>query len=648
MVKATAQDVDNLFMEYLGRPADPDGSDFYSGKDIKQVAADLAYAAATGVEDKAANQAITARGGWDFAPPPPAPATTQSEADIRRQVEADVAKFVAARDAGESTAGIGRPLDRSQFIAPITPEIARDLMGRARTEGVSKAEFDKYGGYDAVKAAEPPITSEIAADLIGRSQTGGVSNLEFDRYGGYQAVKDVYNASGGSYAPPRPSVDATNTSLTTPSTQLERNPFFQTYTPRSDVNYDELFTARSLDQGGTAPTAESINEAFETFYNRPADMPGVQGYLNSGKSIEQIRADLAYSALYSPELGLSKDVEYYEAPSATQLQYIQNLGGGAPTSTREDTFSYVEPSVITADEVRQIYTNQFGYEPTQQDIEYWTNIYPMSPAARMAGNSKQQTINAMLVGSDLPQYQYLETDTDLSGTRGQAPIYTGTPMNPTQLANQQDSDYRGAAPTQPTNPFGGFFGDENFNPFDYTGIAPTPGMYRGYDPFADQRAAEINMLGNQYLGGNLEPQGMEFYSTQRSTGRSLADIAADLSASPEGQAFAQTGAPSPERAAISSNPFFAFRTPTEVAAEINMLGNQYLGGNFEPQGLEFYSNQRSTGRSLADIAADLSASPEGQAFAQTGAPSPERAAISSNPFNQGIVAALPGSTASTT
>jgi hypothetical protein len=143
MAKATAQDVDNLFMEYLGRPADPGGSDFYEGKDIAQVAADLAYAAATGVEDKAANQAVTASGGWDFAPPPPAPATTQSEADIRRQVEADVAKFVAARDAGESTAGIGRPLDRSQFIAPITPEIARDLMGRARTEGVSKAEFDK-------------------------------------------------------------------------------------------------------------------------------------------------------------------------------------------------------------------------------------------------------------------------------------------------------------------------------------------------------------------------------------------------------------------------------------------------------------------------------------------------------------------------
>jgi hypothetical protein len=145
-----------------------------------------------------------------------------------------------------------------------------------------------------------------------------------------------------------------------------------------------------------------------------------------------------------------------------------------------------------------------------------------------------------------------------------------------------------------------------------------------------QRAAEINMLGNQYLGGNFEPQGMEFYSTQRSTGRSLADIAADLSASPEGQAFAQTGVPSPERAAISSNPFFCIPKPDRGRRDDKRcVSNQYLGGNFEPQGLEFYSNQRSTGRSLADIAADLSASPEGQAFAQTGAPSPERAAINS-------------------
>jgi hypothetical protein len=519
---ATLQEVVNTaYLQALGRPADPDGLKHYvaqleSGKrvdgrriGIGDILADLNYAAATGVEDKAANQAITARGGWDFAPPPPAPATTQSDADIRRQVEADVAKFVAARDAGQPTAGIGTPLDTSQFTAPITPS--------------------------------------IAADLMGRSQTGGVSNLEFDRYGGYDAVKAVYDASGGSYAPPGPSVDATNTSLATPSTQLERNPFFPTLQVREDVNYDQLFGAKPLDQGGTAPTPEAINRAFETFYNRPADTAGIQGYLQSGKSMEQINADLAYQALYAPELGLAQNAQYYEAPSQAQLGYIQSLGGGTPTFEREDTFTYTTPDPLTAEEVTSIYQKQFGYDPTPQDLEYWTQVYAMSPDVRYSANPRQQTINAILAGSNLPQYEYLKKDTDLTGTQGVN--YKGTAINPTQLANQQDSDYRGAAPNQPTNPFGGFFGDENFNPFDYTGIAPTPGMYRGYDPFATQRAAEINMLGNQYLGGNFEPQGMEFYSTQRSTGRSLADIAADLSASPEGQAFAQTGAPSPERAA---------------------------------------------------------------------------------------------------
>jgi hypothetical protein len=38
------------------------------------------------------------------------------------QFDADVAKFIQARDAGQSTAGIGPSLDTSQFTAPITPE----------------------------------------------------------------------------------------------------------------------------------------------------------------------------------------------------------------------------------------------------------------------------------------------------------------------------------------------------------------------------------------------------------------------------------------------------------------------------------------------------------------------------------------------
>jgi hypothetical protein len=543
-----AEDVINTaYLSTLGRPADPEGLAFYSaqleaGRPVGEILADLNFAVESGTENVLMNK-------------------------------------------------LAQPLDISKIAAGFTAP-----------------------------------TPEIAADLIGRSQTVGVPTSEFDRYGGYQAVKDVYNASGGASVaqprvdpasvqtidlnlPTRPSVDATTSSLdmpnkqdvsdasggaslATPSTQLERNPFFPTLQVREDVNYDQLFGAegKSLEQGGTAPTPEAINRAFETFYNRPADTAGIQGYLQSGKSMEQINADLAYQALYAPELGLAQNAQYYEAPSQAQLGYIQSLGGGTPTAEREDTFSYTPAPPLSAEEVTSIYRDQFGYDPTPQDLEYYTQVYAMSPDVRYSANPRQQTINAILAGSGLPQYEYLKTGTDLTGTQGVN--YTGTPINSSQAAARGEYiDYRttpstpSTPSTQPAAPFGGFFGDDNFNPFDYTGIAPTPGMYRGYDPFATQRAAEINMLGNQYLGGNFEPQGMEFYSTQRSTGRSLADIAADLSASPEGQAFAQTGAPSPERAAISSSRSFAARSPTEAAETLRALDPTLRTANLADQGI---------------------------------------------------------------
>jgi hypothetical protein len=541
-----AEDVINTaYLSTLGRPADPEGLAFYSaqleaGRPVGEILADLNFAVESGTENVLMNK-------------------------------------------------LAQPLDISQIAAGFTAP-----------------------------------TPEIAADLIGRSQTEGVLTSEFDKYGGYQAVKDVYNASGGASVaqpradpasvqtidldlPTRPSVDATTSSLdmpnkqdvsdasggaslATPSTQLESNPFFPTLQVREDVNYDQLFGAKPLDQGGTAPTPETINRAFETFYNRPADTAGIQGYLQSGKSMEQISADLAYQALYAPELGLAQNAQYYEAPSQAQLGYIQSLGGGTPTAEREDTFSYTPAPPLSAEEVTSIYRDQFGYDPTPQDLEYYTQVYAMSPDVRYSANPRQQTINAILAGSGLPQYEYLKTGTDLTGTQGVN--YTGTPINPSQLAARGEYiDYRttpstpSTPSTQPAAPFGGFFGDDNFNPFDYTGIAPTPGMYRGYDPFATQRAAEINMLGNQYLGGNFEPQGMEFYSTQRSTGRSLADIAADLSASPEGQAFAQTRVPSPERAAISSSRSFAARSPTEAAETLRALDPTLRTANLADQGI---------------------------------------------------------------
>jgi hypothetical protein len=153
--------IEQLYQQILGRPAsaDPEGVAYYRnlfGPTIEpeEVNRFLSGAVASG---EVANVSQLQPAAQSFISSLSRPA--QSEADIRRQVEANVAEFIRATAAGQPTAGIGQPLSVSQFTSPASPE--------------------------------------IAADLITRSQTGGVLTSEFDRYGGYQAVKDVYNASVG-------------------------------------------------------------------------------------------------------------------------------------------------------------------------------------------------------------------------------------------------------------------------------------------------------------------------------------------------------------------------------------------------------------------------------------------------------------------
>jgi hypothetical protein len=128
--------IEQLYQQILGRPADPGGLAYYQnlfGPTIEPEEVNRFLSGAVASREVAdIGQLQPAAQSFISSLSRPA----QSEADIRRQVEADVAEFIRARDAGESTAGIGRPLDRSQFTAPITPEIAADLITRAQTVGV--------------------------------------------------------------------------------------------------------------------------------------------------------------------------------------------------------------------------------------------------------------------------------------------------------------------------------------------------------------------------------------------------------------------------------------------------------------------------------------------------------------------------------
>ena len=57
-----------------------------------------------------------------------------------------------------------------------------------------------------------------------------------------------------------------------------------------------------------AITASQLNQLYETYLGRPADIAGIQGYQASGKSLDEIAADLAWVAASNPENALTANL----------------------------------------------------------------------------------------------------------------------------------------------------------------------------------------------------------------------------------------------------------------------------------------------------------------------------------------------------
>jgi hypothetical protein len=241
------------------------------------------------------------------------------------QVRKDAEEFLRRLEAGESTAGIGTPLDASQFT--------------------------------------PQITPEIAADLITRSQTVGVPNSEFDQYGGYDAVKNVYDASGGAGAgagagavetinlPTRttpPNVDTTNLFTSTGDTRAVTGPpapnydyindLYKTYlgrdaSPEELASYAGIFgptiepnEIKDFILGGVTSNEISQERANDLLRTLPAATPGSNQILGIPKFARQIPSDLEFAPL---RRGLA---QLRPAMSMTGLTSGQAaFGGVAPT-----------------------------------------------------------------------------------------------------------------------------------------------------------------------------------------------------------------------------------------------------------------------------------------------------------------------------
>ena len=64
----------------------------------------------------------------------------------------------------------------------------------------SSQSFSSTAAIEVGAQAVSTITPSVAQSLMHRSMTTGVPNAEFDKYGGYSAVKAVFDANGGSYS----------------------------------------------------------------------------------------------------------------------------------------------------------------------------------------------------------------------------------------------------------------------------------------------------------------------------------------------------------------------------------------------------------------------------------------------------------------
>ena len=64
----------------------------------------------------------------------------------------------------------------------------------------SSQSFSSTAAIEVSAQAVSTITPSLAKSLMYRSMTTGVPNAEFDKYGGYSAVKAVFDANGGSYS----------------------------------------------------------------------------------------------------------------------------------------------------------------------------------------------------------------------------------------------------------------------------------------------------------------------------------------------------------------------------------------------------------------------------------------------------------------
>jgi hypothetical protein len=368
---ATLQEVVNTaYLQALGRPADPDGLKHYvaqleSGKrvdgrriGIGDILADLNYAAATGVEDKAANQAITARGGWDFAPPPPPPAPSGggggggSSVTPPNVVAPPSSEYDYISDLYTTYLGRGASAEElasyAKILGPtIEPNEIRDFI----LGGVTSGEISSTRAADLLKTLPPPAaaTEPLTAQGLYNQFLGGRPALEKDlqfwndyiaQYGPEQAM-----AAFDAAADQERDMDLAARAASLRDQELARD---------GTVMKDGEKTVRE-----GALTAQGL---YNEFLGGRSALPADIDYWNN------------YIAVYGPDKARAAFQESAktekEMPVEERVKSLRDQNLTVPGSLFEE---FATQRKATPAEVRSMYLSTLGREPDPEGFSYWTS-----------------------------------------------------------------------------------------------------------------------------------------------------------------------------------------------------------------------------------------------------------------------------------
>jgi hypothetical protein len=368
---ATLQEVVNTaYLKALGRPADPEGLSFYAGqlesgaKSVGDILKDLEYAARPveagggGLEDKAANQAITARGGWDFAPPPPPPApsgggggggSSVTPPDVVAPPSSnygyinDLYKTYLGRDAGAEElafyAGVLGPT--------IEPNEIRDFI----LGGVTSGEISSTLAADLLKTLPPPAaaTEPLTAQGLYNQFLGGRPALEKDL--------QFWNNYIAQYGP-----DQAMAAFEVASKQ--------------ERDMDLAARAASLRDQELARDGTVMKDGEKTVREGALTAQGLYNEFLGGRSA--LPADIDYwnnyIAVYGPDKARAAFQESAktekEMPVEERVKSLRDQNLTVPGSLFEE---FATQRKATPAEVRSMYLSVLGREPDPKGFSYYTS-----------------------------------------------------------------------------------------------------------------------------------------------------------------------------------------------------------------------------------------------------------------------------------